>query len=82
MSLHPGVVRTEIMRYTNDGLGYLGRILGVLTVMFYPIWIIFSKTTEQGAQTTIYCAGNSKTFLNSLKIFKKLTNIKIDSSFV
>ena len=44
-SLHPGYVSTELYRHSM--------LMGIL---LYPLhWYIF-KTSEQGAQTTIYCA--------------------------
>jgi len=49
VSLHPGVVRTELSRYINSSLQLLVRLI-------YPIFCIFTKTPEQGAQTTIHCS--------------------------
>lgn len=52
-SLHPGAVRTEITRMEAHGIY---KLMTILKQIFYPIWYIFSKSAEQGAQTTIHCA--------------------------
>jgi len=44
-SLHPGVVQSELFRN-------LGKPVQIAVKVFSP----FTKTTVQGAQTTIYCA--------------------------
>lgn len=48
--LHPGVVNTELIRYLS-----IPGAKCVWTLMSY-----FIKTSEQGAQTTIYCATDEK----------------------
>ena len=53
VSLHPGVVRTELSRYEKDGLG---RWVPIAKFLSYPIWWVFTKNAKQGAQTTIHCA--------------------------
>ncbi|RZC34509.1 adh short domain containing protein, partial [Asbolus verrucosus] len=45
-SLHPGAVKTDILRYTQG-------LQGVISGLFVNL---FSKTSEEGAQTTIYCS--------------------------
>ena len=53
MSLHPGVVRTELTRYIGDSL------LSIFPFVFNlvaPFYAIFTKSCEEGAQTTIHCA--------------------------
>ncbi|KAL4506985.1 hypothetical protein ABPG72_001406 [Tetrahymena utriculariae] len=52
VSLHPGVVRTELTRH------YTG-ILGLIKFLISPLWYIFSKSPEQGAQTSLYCVHES-----------------------
>lgn len=53
-SLHPGVVRTELGRHFNETLFWGARkIIGFL---LFP----FMKSSELGAQTTIYCAVDEK----------------------
>ena len=52
-SLHPGVVRTELGRYTGQGLF---KMAPVLLNIIYPIWMIFTKSPKEGAQTSIYLA--------------------------
>lgn len=49
VSLHPGVVRTEIFRHF---------VSKYLVAMMYPFIWLFLKDCKQGAQTTIYCAVN------------------------
>ncbi|CAG9836351.1 unnamed protein product [Diabrotica balteata] len=45
-SLHPGAVQTDIFR----------RIKGFKRLIFMPVYRIFFKTAEQGAQTSLYTA--------------------------
>ncbi|XP_015605730.1 retinol dehydrogenase 12 [Cephus cinctus] len=49
-SVHPGMVKTDISRNIHS---YLLRIMQVVLTPFAPLFV---KTSEQGAQTTIYCA--------------------------
>ena len=51
-SLHPGVIRTELVETHFRKLS----LLTILYKVLYPIWVMFSKNSKQGAQTTIYCA--------------------------
>lgn len=52
-SLHPGVVRTELMRDMKaDGLK--GKIMSILMVVIYPVWWLFTKSSVEGSQTTLY----------------------------
>lgn len=44
-SLHPGVVRTELWRHVSAPVQVAVRIFS-----------LFTKTSVQGAQTSIYCA--------------------------
>jgi retinol dehydrogenase-13 len=52
-SLHPGVVRTELTRYMGEGLF---RLFPFIMQLIFPLWIIISKSSREGAQTTIHCA--------------------------
>lgn len=53
-SLHPGVVRTELLReIKSEGPG---RILGVLMFFVYPLYWLLTKSSWQGCQTTLYAA--------------------------
>lgn len=47
VSLHPGVVRTELARYFNFGFK-------VLFAITYPFRLILMKSPWEGAQTTLY----------------------------
>lgn len=47
--LHPGVVNTPFMDFTQDYF-----LLNLLFKIFNPIWRCFSKTIEEGAQTQLY----------------------------
>jgi hypothetical protein len=51
--LHPGAVRTELLRYSGEGVF---RWFPYILMLAYPIWLVTTKTPEEGAQTTIYCA--------------------------
>ena len=51
VSLHPGVVRTEIWRHL-----YHLNIESFVFFLFYPIFLFTTKNCRQGAQTTIHCA--------------------------
>ena len=55
LSLHPGLVRTELMRHADLG-GKADIALGFLAKIFFPVWYIVSKSAKEGAQTTIHCA--------------------------
>lgn len=50
VSLHPGVIQTELTRYVS-GKWYMELIACLLPIVFF-----FGKTPVQGAQTTLYCA--------------------------
>ena len=49
-SLHPGSVRTELLRYTGEGIFFL---VPYLVWLVYPMFCVFSKSSAEGAQTTI-----------------------------
>lgn len=49
VSLHPGVIDTELTRNLHGCLGCLAKI-------FLPCVVCCWKTPIEGAQTTIYCA--------------------------
>ena len=52
MSLHPGVVNSDINREMEANREWLW----ILSMIFRPfMWMLF-KTIRQGAQTTIHCA--------------------------
>ena len=51
VSLHPGVVRTEIWRSALKRT-----IPAILATIFYPLILLFTKSSEQGAQTALQCA--------------------------
>jgi len=53
-SLHPGTVRTELTRNLNAA--YFRGVQSLVNGMA----VLFFKTAEQGAQTTIYCAVDEK----------------------
>jgi NAD(P)-dependent dehydrogenase (short-subunit alcohol dehydrogenase family) len=52
-ALHPGVVRTELSRYMGEALG---RSFMIVYFFIYPLFLWFTKSVEQGAQTTLHCA--------------------------
>ncbi|XP_050407238.1 retinol dehydrogenase 11 isoform X1 [Patella vulgata] len=54
-SVHPGIVQSELGRYTGDNKPALWRRLLIKIVGF-----IIMKTPQQGAQTSIYCAVSDK----------------------
>jgi NAD(P)-dependent dehydrogenase (short-subunit alcohol dehydrogenase family) len=58
-ALHPGVVRTELMRELK-GDGIKGQILKVLLVVVYPLWWLISKSSYEGAQTTLFTTLSDK----------------------
>ena len=55
-TLHPGVVKSEILRHQADAYKFI-YILIKLPLLLVQ-WFFF-KTTEQGAQTTLYLAVSS-----------------------
>lgn len=56
VSLHPGVVRTELTRYFRPWVH-------VLLTIFTPIYYLLTKSAVQGAQTTLYTVYEDKTKL-------------------
>jgi len=59
VSLHPGVVRTEAMRHLNS-FGWKA-----FFALFSPIFYFTSKSSKQGAQTTLYLAQEEHTLLKA-----------------
>ena len=51
VSLHPGVVRTELGRYILDKFSFK-----FITMLISPVLYYVTKNAKQGAQTSIYCA--------------------------
>lgn len=52
--LHPGIVRTElILRHTREGFFWW---VYYITRPFNIMYLAFSKSPAEGAQTTIHCA--------------------------
>ena len=49
--LHPGAVRTELMRHVLDSL-----VMKIIIIIMFPFYWYFFKSTQQGAQTTLHCA--------------------------
>jgi len=47
VSLHPGVVRTELTRYLRP-------VLKALMVLVTPLYYLMTKSAKQGAQTTLH----------------------------
>ncbi len=52
VSVHPGVVTTELTRYMNEKW----YIKGVMKIIGEPFMKIFGKSPLEGAQTSLYCA--------------------------
>lgn len=52
-SLHPGAVRTELLRYVGDGIH---SIVPILIKLAQPVFMVLFKSSYEGAQTTIHCA--------------------------
>lgn len=51
VSLHPGVVRTELGRYMFDGKPFAK----LLTLLMFPVFWLCTKTPLQGSQTSLHC---------------------------
>lgn len=52
-ALHPGVVRTELMREIQSD-GIKGKIATLFLYAVFPIWWFFSKSAYQGSLTTLF----------------------------
>lgn len=65
-SLHPGSVRTELLRYSGEGLFFL---LPFMLKVVHPFWCVVSKTSWEGAQTTIHCAVSDEALESNGKYF-------------
>lgn len=63
-SLHPGVIITEISRDLPKFLVLLMKNL------FYPLFFLFFKSIEKGAQTTLYLVYEDKSNLKSGEFYK------------
>jgi len=54
VSLHPGVVRTELLReIKSEGPG---KYLGIIMFFMYPLYWLLTKNPWQGCQTTLHAA--------------------------
>jgi retinol dehydrogenase-12 len=53
VSVHPGMVKTNIAR---DLGRKLKSVFTILVLPLFPFYLLAAKTTWQGAQTTIHCA--------------------------
>ena len=52
LSLHPGVVRTNLMReITSEGFG---KVINIFMLLVAPLFWFFTKSSWQGCQTTLY----------------------------
>ena len=49
VSLHPGVVNTEFMRFYKNNLW-----TNIIFTLVYPLFVLCTKTTKEGAQTQLY----------------------------
>jgi NAD(P)-dependent dehydrogenase (short-subunit alcohol dehydrogenase family) len=49
VSLHPGVVNTEFMRFYKNNFW-----TNIIFTLFYPLFVLCTKTTKEGAQTQLY----------------------------
>ncbi|CAF4316416.1 unnamed protein product [Adineta steineri] len=62
-----GVVRTEVIR---NILGHYQIILNTILLLITPLWCCFTKSPEQGAQTSIYLASDRRLNHVTGKYFK------------
>ena len=46
-SLHPGSVRTELIRYTGENKSLLV-LFPILVKIFYPVWWVLTKSSSEG----------------------------------
>ncbi len=53
VSVHPGAVRTDLMRNVGDGIH---RLVPIIVSIGYPLYWMISKSSYEGAQTSIHCA--------------------------
>lgn len=54
LSLHPGVVRTELLReIQSEGIG---KLLAVVMILIHPMYWLFTKSPWEGCQTTLHTA--------------------------
>jgi retinol dehydrogenase 12 len=67
VSVHPGVVRTELARYMFEGSPILSKM--AMPFLIPASWLLM-KSTSEGAQTSLYCC---------LSDFRKLENGKYHS---
>lgn len=58
VSLNPGVVRTNIIR-EMIGDGIKGSLLSFALKVFWPFWCYFTKSSKQGAATSLFVLLNS-----------------------
>lgn len=55
-ALHPGIIRSEILRYYKEAYGWSDFTFRSLRFVGWPFEHWFLKSSKQGAQTTIFCA--------------------------
>ena len=65
LSLHPGVIPTEINRERMSKAGNIA-----LKVVLFPLFFIFCKNSWQGAQTTLYLTLESNEKLEGGEYYK------------
>jgi hypothetical protein len=52
--LHPGIVRTEMVQEYIEALKR--NVVALPIFLLFPLWMMLSKSSREGAQTTIYLA--------------------------
>lgn len=54
-ALHPGIIRTEIGRYYKEAYGWPNWLFWMVKALIAPFELWFLKSSNQGAQTSIFC---------------------------
>lgn len=73
VSLHPGVIPTELIRYD-----YIGN-LRYLFMALYPLLWLITKSLNKGAQTTLHCCYAPVSELESGEYYKDCGKTKVHS---
>ena len=55
-ALHPGIIDTEIGRYFADAYHIPNFVYKLINIVLYPVKLVLMKSSNQGAQTQIYCS--------------------------
>lgn len=54
-ALHPGLIRTELMRYYKEAYGWPDPVYRAARFLTWPFEMWMLKSSQEGAQTSVFC---------------------------